>query len=540
MKSRTLSMVCILVLVAVLVSACGTAATPEPQPTATEKPAPAPTATPEPAEPTIQRGGVLKVGFEADFINLDPAHQEAWVDGFPPEMVYETLLRWNPVTLVPEPLLAKSWETSDDLLTWTFKLQEGVKWHSGDDFVAADVKYTIDRILNPDEGSSIAAYLESIESVEVIDDHTVALHLKEPFAPLLNTLCYVPPIQNQKFVEAAGGQTPRTMMGTGPFMFDEWIPDQVLRFKKNPNYWQMGEDGEPLPYLDGMELLPSPDETARVADFLSGVTDMIELVPDKDVQSLQDNPDVEMAGPGSMWWSYCGWVVTEPPFDDKRVRQAISWAMDRDEIADVGLFGQVFPMSGAALPEWHWAYTGVSKYDHQDMEKAKALLEEAGYGEGFETTIYAGEPYQSEITLAEMTASYMQELGITANVEIQEWGTFIDNILSFTANMHCTGNAPVGDPDDVYYPVFHTDGFYNVFGYSNPDVDALLDEGRREPDPEKRKDIYRQVEELLLEDTPLAFGILHQEWQAMHPYVKNYIHTPNTKFFTLNYVWLDK
>jgi peptide/nickel transport system substrate-binding protein len=543
-KLKTLQIVTLLVLVAMISAACGT---PEASPVPTEPGAPAatpttavePEETPAPAS-EIKRGGVLKVGIEGDFTDLDPAHEETTIDQYAIDMVYEGLVRWDPVTLEPQPLLATSWEISDDGLTYTFYLQEGVKWHNGDDFVADDVKYSVERIIDPDEGSVKQTYLASIESVEVVDDYTVVFHLSEPYAALINTAPFVPKIQNRNFVEANDGHTPRTMMGTGPFMFVELVPDQVLRLESNPDYWRMDEDGQPLPYLDGMEFYPVPDENARVADFLAGVTDVNLLVPHKDVDGLLANPDVVVAGPESMWFSGIWMHCATPPFDDPLVRQAVSWAIDRAEIANVGLFGKAEPLFGGVMPPGHWAATDVSVYDHRDVDKAKDLLAQAGYPEGFEVTIAAGAAYPGEVTIAEMTAAYLQDIGIDATVDAQEWGAFIDNLVNGHLPIFVVGLDPTGDPDEAYHQAFHSMGAYNVLAYSNPQLDALLEEARAVTDYAERKELYRQVEEIVLEDVPQALVVRHNQYESLQTYVKNYVHQTNGRKETLIYVWLDR
>jgi len=536
MRLRSYMVASVFMVVGLLLSACGPAATAPAAPTTPPEATPAPEAT---APPAIKRGGVLKVVAPGEFQELDPAHNESQMDDIPIFLVYEALLRWDPQTLEPMPGLAKSWEISDDGLTYTFQLEEGVQWHNGGEVTAEDVKYSVDRILDPEEGAFKKGWIECVESVDAPDDYSVVLHLREPFSPLLSYLPWTPMIQNREFVAAAGGSTPRTMMGTGPFMFKEWVPGEVLRLERNANYWRMGEDGQPLPYLDGVEFYFNSDATARMAMLTAGEVDMTPIVQSQAVVQVRDDPQLALAGPSCIDYVALWMHTTTPPYDDWRVRQAIAWALDRDEIVSVGLLGVADPMYSALTPGWHWANTGYQVYDHRDVEKARELLAEAGYPDGFETTIYSPtfDPYK---TVAEMSVGYLAEIGIEAKVEVQEDGTLFDNFLNERLPIFTMGSTLSGDPDEAYYMNFHTGGAYNPLRYSNPEVDRLTEEARRTTDQNERMELYRQVEEIVLKECPQVFvGWSHCN-EALQGYVKGYTHLANDMYMLLDTVWLDK
>jgi len=551
MKSKLVALLSVAVLVSILLSACGTpappAATTSPEPEVTTPPQatapPEPEATPPPTS-EIKRGGTLKIGYELDWDSLDPSQYLAWATTAAYDLVYEGLTTWDLETLEPQPLLAKSWAISDDGLTYTFHLQEGVKWHNGDDFTAEDVKYSIERIQDPETGSIQSTQLAVIESVEVVDDLTVVLHLSAPYSPLLALLPYSPYIVNKDFIESEGGFTPRTMMGTGPFMLEEWVPDTVTRFVRNPNYWRKDEDGQPLPYLDAIEFYPLVDETARVSDLLSGVVDFIVRVPEKDLDRLEATEDIVLSAPWSTTYSYLWFDPYKPPFDDVRVREAVAWAIDRDQLVQGALYGRAFPLYGAAIPSWHWAFNDLRAYDHRDVDKARQLLADAGYPDGFETTLVTTSDYGIGVAMAEMVVPMLEEVGIKAELELYDAATFFENMgggknVCQYQFMLC-GETPSGDPDDTYYIMHHSTGDWNYCGYANPEIDRLLEEGRTVSEPAQRKEAYRQLEEILLEELPLTYLASHHMYEAGWDYVQGYTHMGNNRYKALAYTWLDK
>jgi peptide/nickel transport system substrate-binding protein len=543
MRARLVVLLSIVALLGLVLSACGTPASPE----ATTPPEAATPSEPEPTTPStpeIKRGGTLKIGYELDWENLDPSQYLAFADTAAYDMVYEGLTTWDLETLEPKPLLAKSWEISDDGLTYTFHLQEDVKWHNGDDFTAEDVKYSIERIQDPATGSIQSAQLAIIESVEVVDDLTVVLHLSAPYSPLLALLPYNPYIVNKEFIEAEGGLTPRTMMGTGPFMLEEWVPDTVTRMVRNPDYWRKGADGQPLPYLDAIEFYPMVDDTARVADLLSGVVDFIVRVPEQDMDRLETTEGIQLSAPWSTTYTYLWFDPYKPPFDDARVREAVAWAIDRDQLVQAALYGRAFPLYGAAIPSWHWAYSDIREYDHRDVDKSRALLAEAGYPNGFDTTLVTTSDYGIAVALAEMIVPMLEEVGINATLELYDAATFFENMgggknVCQYQFMLC-GETPSGDPDDTYYIMHYSTGDWNYCGYANPEIDRLLEEGRAVSDPVQRKEIYRQLETTLLEELPLTYLALHHHDEAYWDYVQGYTHMGNNRYRAFFYTWLDK
>jgi peptide/nickel transport system substrate-binding protein len=524
-------------------SACGT---PVP-PAATKSPEAEATTAPEATAPPtaeIKRGGTLKIGYEIDWDSLYPAQFTAWATSAAFDMVYEGLTTWDMETLEPEPLLAKSWEISDDGLTYTFHLQEGVKWHNGDPFTAEDVKYSIERTQDPAIGATTAEQIKVIESVEVVDDLTVILHLSAPYSPLLSILPFNPYILHKDFVESEGGFTPRTMMGTGPFMLEEWVPDTVSRFVKNPNYWRKGEDGQPLPYLDAIEFYPLVDEASRVENLSSGVVDFIVRVPERDLDRLGDTEGIVLSAPWATLYTYIWFDPYKPPFDDVRVREAVAWAIDRDQLVHGALYDRAFPSYGAAIPQWHWAYNDLRVYDHRDVEKARELLAEAGYPDGFDTTLTTTSDYDMAKREAEMIVPWLEEVGIRATLQLYDSATFFENMGGGKGvckyPMFICGESPSGDPDDTYYIMHHSAGAWNYCGYANPEIDRLLDEGRAVSDPAERKAIYRQLEELLLKDLPLTYLANSQMYEAYWDYVQGYTHMGNNRYKSFFYTWLDK
>ena len=304
--------------------------------------------TPEPVNADAVPGGTLRIGVQGDPVELDPGLVLLDAAGLVIDFAYEGLTHEGP-DLAPQPRLATDWTVSDDGLAYTFNLRQGVTFHNGRELVADDVKYTIDRVMNPDTGSPWQGDAASIESVEVVDDVTVTIHLNRPDVSILSTLgrrgfTIVP----QEEVETHGDLR-QIMVGTGPFKFVEFVPNSHLVLEKNEDYWLEGR-----PYLDGVEIQVIPDGTARTTALVSGTVDLIESTPAMDYGIIDADENLTRVGGES---ANLRWIVfnqRREPWDRVEVRQAIAKGIVRQQIIDASVFGEGEPIIGV-YPESFWA-----------------------------------------------------------------------------------------------------------------------------------------------------------------------------------------
>jgi len=499
---------------------------------APEEPSPSDQEVEEPSQP--ERGSWLTLGTTADIGSFDPAFPTANNDIIYTAQIYESLVSWDPNTGETIPVLAKSWDISEDELSITFTLQDDVFWQNGDPFTADDVEYTFNRILDQEFGK---AFDIPIESVEASDPQTFTIYRTEPHAPLLDKIVFTFPIQNRKFVEENGGEVP---MGTGPLMLEKWEPGEFIRLKANPDYWQIAADGEPLPYLDGIEFRIYSSDTEMIADFLTGKIDMILPAPLSEVQQLvEDNFDVN----GTSLNITGLWINIVEPFDDVYVRQAVPWAIDRDELIENALFSLPRPLYGGISSIWGIQATAEEVYYQQDIDKAKLLLADAGYpdGEGLPKTVIGvapppQQPYQE--LAANKIASDMNEAGFDTEVMVMEFGDLIDAFFNGEISLWYLGIGAF-NPDGVYYSYFDTYGSVNYSYHSNPAYDALVEQASKEYDSVIRNGLYEEADQILLNDVPFVFTHSEPFYVALQSYVKGYAQPVKGWYDNLIQIYLE-
>ena len=488
-----------------------------------------------------QPGGVLNVGMQTDPVGLDPHTTNATATRNMLENVYDTLVMFDS-SLQIVPGLAESWEASEDGLTWTFKLRPGVTFHNGDPLRASDVAFSINRIKDPDVASPRSGDFAVVESVTAQGDETVVITLSEPFSPLLSKLAQsLNVIVSEAVTTANNGDLNGAVVGTGPFKFVEYLPQTRLVLEKNENFWGEDAAGNPLPYLDGITFQFYPEPAARTTAVQTGNADWIEYVPAADVAVLEADPNVEVVGGLSANFRSLYLNVTRPPFDNPLVRQALSYAIDEQAVVDLALFGVGgVAATGTTIPAGNYYAVESSPYVGRDVERARELLEEAGYGDGFDFDLYVTSTYDFLRTPAEIIQANLADIGVTANIVAEDWSIYLPTVQEGDFDATILGESGQSDPDDFLFDVFYTGGGGNFGEFTSPELDALLEEGRRASSQEERRRIYEEVQALILEEAPHVFLFHSAQYEALQSYVRGFEHFPNTSYLGLRTTWLER
>ena len=487
-------------------------------------------ATPD-ATPEGQPGGVLRVGVQGDPTELDPHLVVLDAASLITDLVYEGLVHED-AALVPQPLLAESWEVSDDGLTYTFALRSGVTFHNGRELVADDVVYSIERVMNPDSGSPWVSYTDTIESVEAPDDATVVFTLTMPDASFLAKLCrrgltVVP----QEEVEA-NGDLRQVMVGTGPFVFEEYVPNSNVRLVKNENYWLEGR-----PYLDGLDIQIIPDDTARTTALISDTVDFIEAVPHQDVVTIEESEDLAMTGDQATNLRWIVFNVRKEPFNNKTLRQTIARGIQRQPIIDAAVFGYGTPLYGIYPPDYWAGYEG--EIPEPDPEGAAEAISEVAFPEGFNPGILTWGEYDFLSRTSVVVQEQLRNMGITGEIDPQENAIYLERYFGGDFDIAVMGAGGYIDPNDFIQQSLGTDGPSNAAGFSNEEFDQLLEEGLREQDQEKRNEIYQRAQELIIEEAPWIMLYTSNTFEGMKANVRGFVHSLSGSFHALRETWIE-
>lgn len=456
----------------------------------------------------------LVYALNTDVQSLDPQIQNDTTSEQVVKMLYNTLLKFeDDGTVVGD--LAESWSVSEDKLTWTFNLKQGVKFHNGKELTSADVKATFDRALNAEAGGlRTTEIIKMFTAVEAPDPYTVTITTDGPYGPMESLMCNMSlGIMDADYIEQYGldlGTSAEGENGTGPFKVVSWERDQEIVVERFDDYF-----GTPAK-LQTVVYTIIPEAASRVIALETGEVDVIDKPTDEDLARLEaDTENFTVLRKPTISQRLFRFGCNDPIISNTKVRQAIVYAIDRQAIIDALFTGSAYP-STAPLAPVTFGYSDLGEIE-QDLELAKSLLAEAGYPDGFDTKIVTTERYQNGIELAEIISQQLAEIGINAEIEVWEWSALSASWNGITADefdqpIFIMGAGPsMRDADGGLRGLYTTSetglNDRNYGFYSNAEVDALIEQGMQETDQQKRVEIYKEAMEILYREDPVAFWL---------------------------------
>lgn len=484
-------------------------------------------------------GGTLVYGRGADSVSLDPINVTDGESIRVTHNIYETLLEYDH-NLELQPKLATDYNSSEDGLTWTFQLREGVKFHDGTDFNADAVVFNFERWMDPENpyhegdfpyypflyGGFKGDENHLIESVTATGEHELEIVLKRKTAPFLSYLAIsMFGIASPAAIEQYGAGISENPVGTGPFKFDEWNRNNTITLSKNEEYWMDGK-----PYLDQVIYQVIPENSARLNALQTGEIDIVDGMNASDTTIVEDTEGIELLKRPSFNIGYMAFNMEKEPFDDPLVRQAINMAIDKEEIVEAFYNGLADPAT-SPLPPSLWSHDeSLEKYDY-NVEEAKKLLAEAGYEDGFTTELHTmsnPRPYLPEpMKIAEAIQSDLAEIGITADIVSSEWATYLEDTKNGKHSMAMYGwTGVMADPDNFLYPNLSKTNAevpaQNIAFYKSDEFTSLITEARETIDQDKRTELYQQAQQLFQEDSPWVMLAYTTPPLAQSDYVGDY------------------
>ncbi|GIO27013.1 ABC transporter substrate-binding protein [Ornithinibacillus bavariensis] len=451
----------------------------------------------------------IRVNNDPDF--LDPHMAEA-------SITFQMLLNIFDGLMVGDtdgslkPALAKDYSISDDGLTYTFTIRDNVKFHNGDPLTTEDIMYSFERLMGKGSGKPLTSNFDNIASLEAPDDKTFVITLKEPNSAFLS---YLTAQDSAILPKSNDGKHNEEPIGTGPFKYQSYSPQNNLVLVKNKDYWKEG-----LPYLDKVTFTFQPDDQTALMSLQAGEMDFVSVGAHR-VPEVENNFKLEYQNSNATL--LVGFNEAREPFNDTRVRQAINYAINKDDIIEAVFSGYATKIGSNMSPAMGAFYEeGLEKmYDH-DVEKAKNLLSEAGYPDGFETTISISSHAAMYTDVAQIVVENLKEIGIKAKIEVVEWGIWLDRIYKGRdydmTIIDFTGKLSPYETIKRY----QSEDSGNLVHFSNNEYDELMKNVLLETDENRQIEMYHRAQEILAEEAAAAFIADYQIIWAMNPKMEGY------------------
>jgi len=435
-----------------------------------------------------------------------------------------------------QPDLAEKWEISPDGKTYTFTLRKGVKFHNGRELVSDDVKYSIERIRDPNKASQGKALMASVDTVDTSDKYVAKVILKEPDSGLLAAFTSAwGAIVAKEEVDKAGGTLEKADAGSGPYMLDSWEPKQALKLKRFPDYYDKN-----VAFLDGVTFQVIPEESAIIAQLRSGTVHLAQLKDNKNYQVVKDVPNLDTLRGSRLGFDYLDIDNRRAPFDKVEVRQALQYALDRDEFLTVctsGL-GQLISPVPPALKDYTLDPKSLPEYK-QDLNKAKELLAKGGVPNGFKTSIDIIPAFATMVTGSQVLADQLKKIGIDLEIKQYEYGVWLDrfNTHQFDLAWNVTGGN--ADPDPLLRSRLHSTVGSNQNNSTDTEIDKLLEQGKAITELAQRKEHYANVQKVLVQKVPQVWMFSSDLIHVLKKTVKGYTSHPSSFFQGIVTTWLD-
>ncbi len=479
-----------------------------------------------------QRGGILKFATPSVRPGLDPAHTRTGDAYMLTGMIFSNLTRTSH-ELKPEPQLATKWDINADSTEWTFHLVKNAKFSNGRPVTAADVKFSIDRVLDPKTGSRGRKALGPIKEVVVKDDHTVVFKLSGPYADLAlqlgNTFSRIIAKENVADISTKP-------IGSGPFILKEYVPGNKAILVRNPDYFEKG-----LPYLDEVHQIYIKEYAAQVSALKTGEIDIMYFAPAEIIPDLKGAPNIDVRVVSAPSFQPLIMWVTEKPFDNVKVRQALRFAVDRKAMMEaatggLGVLGNDTPVSPS-----NPYYNKALPQRHKDVAKAKKLLAEAGFPNGVDITLYTSTQRPGLEPAAVVAQQTLAESGFRVKIESVDIARLYKDVIPKPKPFAVSHNNWFGRPtvDESLSPFYFTKSNWNYTQYSNPEVDKLLDQAKSLSDFAARKKLYDKIQEILYNEGPDVVAYFKNYVSAVRTEVKNYKLIP-VQYVDLRDTWVER
>ena len=459
-------------------------------------------------ETSGQRNTIV-VANGADAKSLDPHNTNDLPSSRVFSQIYSNLVETDrDMNIVPG--LAESWEHIDERTT-VFHLRQGVRFHNGEELKASDVRFTLERMK---DSPTVAHIIGAIESIETADDYTVKITTSDPFGPLLYHLAHKSvAILNEKAVTEAGQDYGQQPVGTGPYRFVDWVVGDRVNLAANEDYY----DGKPA--IENAVFRSIVEGTNRAIALETGEVDIAYDIEPIDVSVVTDNDDLTFVEEESLSVAFFGFNTLKEPFDNPKVRQAIAYAVSADDIIESVALGAGVAANSPIGPKV-FGHNPDAKYYRQDFEKARQLMAEAGYPDGFSTSVWTNDN-PLRIQIAQIMQAQVRQIGIDMSIEVMEWGAYLDGASRGDHEVYILGwFTMTGDADYGLFPLYSSEthgGAGNRGFYTNPRVDELLHNARTSTDPEERSVYYAEIQDILQEDLP----IVNLYWQFQNVGMNN-------------------